>query len=399
VPTYVRRVWEGDPGIPGGRRARASFEYKAFLPDPIADLEPFVSFEVADLAADAERAIRDLNEQACVKGLESIGPLLLRSEAVGSSGIEGYNVSPLNLARALVDPRAARGSAKEVAANVSAMEEAIAIGNRVSPLVADDILAIHAILMAGNKKATPGEFRHEQNWIGGRLGNPSDARFIPPPEDEVPRLIEDLIVFMSRTDLPAVAQAAIAHAQFEAIHPFIDGNGRVGRCLIHIVLRRRGVAPNFVPPVSIVLAARSSSYMAGLVAFQEGRIYDWIASFSEATKMSASASTRLATDVAALQDEWRRRTGSPRADSAAAKLILLLPAQPVLSAPTARGAVGVSQQMTLAGLKALEQAGILRQISAGTYDRQFAATELFALISKYEEEVVGHKLSLTEEEH
>jgi hypothetical protein len=139
--------------------------------------------------------------------------------------------------------------------------------------------------------------------------------------------------------------------------------------------------------------------MAGLVAFQEGRIYDWIASFSEATKMSASASTRLATDVAALQDEWRRRTGSTRADSAAAKLILLLPAQPVLSAPTARGAVGVSQQMTLAGLKALEQAGILRQISAGTYDRQFAATELFALISKYEEEVVGHKLSLTEEEH
>ena len=255
----------------GGRRARASFRYQAFVPDEIAALSPVVPFEVADLSADAEAAIRALNERASVGGLEAIGPLLLRSEAVASSRIEGYDVSSLNLARALIDPRAARGSARIVAANVSAMEEAIAIGDRTEPVTVADLLAIHAVLMAGDERARPGRVREEQNWIGGRLGNPFDAAFVPPPEDLVMPLLEDLVTFMARDDLPAVAQAAVAHAQFETIHPFIDGNGRVGRALMHVVLRRRGVAARFVPPVSIVLAARPAAYVEGLVAFREGR--------------------------------------------------------------------------------------------------------------------------------
>jgi hypothetical protein len=96
-----------------------------------------------------------------------------------------------------------------------------------------------------------GAFRREQNWIGSRLLNPSDARYVPPPEDRVEPLVLDLVEFLNRDDLPAVAHAAIAHAQFQTIHPFIDGNGRVGRCLIHVVLRRRGIATAFIPPISI----------------------------------------------------------------------------------------------------------------------------------------------------
>jgi Fic family protein len=229
--------------------------------------------------------------------------------------------------------------------------------------------------------------REEPNWIGGRLNNPSDARYVPPPEDQVPALMSDLVSFINREDIPAVAQAAIAHAQFETIHPFIDGNGRVGRCLIHVVLRRREVAPRFVPPVSIVLAARPSAYVDGLIGFREGRIADWIASFAAATGLAARASVELAEKVAGLQDEWLERAGRPRAGSAASRLITLLPALPVVSAPTARVAIDVSQQQTLAGLKALAAAGVIRQISAGTYDRQYAATELFALVSAYEEQV------------
>jgi Fic family protein len=393
MPRTVQRRWDGDPGAMGGRRARASFVYQAFVPDPIADLNPLVSFETADVAADAETAIKSLNEKACVAGLETIGPLLLRSESVASSAIEGYSVTPLNLARALVDPRAARGSAREVAANVFAMEEAIDIADAAGPLSRHDIEAIHAVLMAPNKKAMPGQLRLEQNWIGGRLGNPLDARYVPPPEDEVPALIDDLVAFISRGDLPAIAQAAVAHAQFEAIHPFIDGNGRVGRCLIHVVLRRRGVAPRFVPPVSIVLASRPSSYVSGLEDFRDGRIAEWIKSFSEAAMLAATASIELADDVARLEDEWIVRAGNPRAGSAAARLIALLPALPVLSAPTARGGIGASQQATLAGLKALEQAGVVRQISEGFYDRQFAAVELFDLVAAYEARIAGRTMS------
>ncbi len=389
MPRTVERVWDGDPGAMGGRRSRATFRYSAFVPDPVADIAPAVPFETARIVADAEAAIEALNHRASVAGLEAIGPLLLRSEAVASSRLEGYDVSSLNLARALVDPRAARGSARTVAANVSAMEEAIAIGDRDDPITVDDLLAIHRVLMAGDDKARPGELRTEQNWLGGRLDSPLDARYIPPPEDEVASLIDDLVAFLARDDLPAVAQAAIAHAQFETVHPFRDGNGRVGRCLVHVVLRRRGVAPRFVPPVSIVLAARPSSYIDGLVGFREGRIAEWISSFSAAAGLAASASVRLAGQVEQLQAAWFERAHRPRAGSSAARIIGLLPALPILSAPTARVVIGTSQQKTLAALKELAEAGVLRQISEGTYDRQYAAVELFDLVTTYEASVVA----------
>jgi Fic family protein len=269
------------------------------------------------------------------------------------------------------------------------MEEAIAIGERTTPVTVDDILAIHAVLMAGNERARPGRVREEQNWIGGRLGNPSDAAFVPPSEDLVVPLLEDLVAFLARDDLPAVPQAAVAHAQFETIHPFIDGNGRVGRALVHVVLRRRGVADRFVPPVSIILAARPTTYLEGLVDFREGRVARWIGSFATAATSAALMSIELADQIAALQTAWRERAGKPRAGSAASKLIALLPALPVLSAPTARTAVGVSQQQTLAALKALAEAGVIRQLSEGTYDRQYAATELFDLLAAYEAGVIG----------
>lgn len=391
MPRLVERLWEGNPGAPGGRRARASFRYQAFVPDPIAMLDPAVSFDVAAAAAEAERAIRTLNERGRADGLESLGPLLLRSEAVASSRIEGYQVSTLNLARAMADPRAARGSARTVAANVSATEEAIARADDPAPIAVADIAAIHATLMAREPQAEPGRVREVQNWLGGRLDSPLDADFVPPPPGEVAGLLEDLVAFLAREDLPPVAQAAIAHAQFETIHPFIDGNGRVGRCLIHLVLRRAGVAPRFVPPVSIVMAARPTSYVSGLVGFREGRIAEWVGSFSAACALAAARAADLADDVASLQREWARRAGHPRAGSAAARLIALLPAQPIVSAPTIRGAIGTSQQRALAGLKALAEAGVVRQISEGTYDRQFAATELFDLVTAYEARIAGRE--------
>lgn len=385
----VEQRWEGSPGAPGGRRGRASFTYQAFVPGSISRLDPFVPFQTAAAAAEAERAIRDLNSRSSSGSLEAIGPLLLRSEAVASSRIEGYQVSTLNLARALVDPRAARGAARTVAANVSAMEEAIARADDPAPIRVADIEAIHRTLMTREPNARPGRVRDVQNWLGGRLDSPLGAEFVPPPPAEVPGLLEDLAAFLERDDLPAVAQAAIGHAQFETIHPFVDGNGRVGRCLIHIVLRRTGLAPRFVPPVSIVMAARPTSYVAGLIDFREGRIPEWVESFARACHLAADHASRLADGVAALQEEWDARAGRPRAGSAAAKLIALLPAQPIVSAPTIRAAIGTSQQRALFALKALAEAGVVRQISEGSYDRQFAATELFDLVASYEERITG----------
>lgn len=387
---FIERRWEGRPGAYGGRRARASFNYQAFVPERIAAIDPATTFEVAEIVAAADRAIRDLNGSPSVAGLEAIGALLLRSEAIASSRIEGYELTQRNLARALLDPRAARGTARTVAANVVAMEQAIVMGDAARPLAADDLRAIHRTLMAGEGgRVAPGEFRREQNWIGGRLDSPLDARYVPPPEGEVEGLMRDLVAFVNRDDLPAVAQAAIAHAQFETIHPFLDGNGRVGRCLIHAVLRRRGVAPRFVPPISIVLAARANQYIAGLVGFRDGRIAEWCASFAGACERAARLSAELADNVRALEAEWHERAGRPRRDSAAARIIAALPAQPITSAAMIRAAIGASHQRALDGLKALADAGVLRQITEGGYDRQYAADELFALVEAYEERIAA----------
>ncbi len=385
---WVERRWHGDPGAMGGRKARQSFTYRAFLPDPIAAIRPAVSFETAELIAQAEVAIRDLNAEDRVRGLDAIGALLLRSEAIASSRIEGIELSQRNLARALIDPRASKGSARAVAANVLAMEEAIEGASDGADLTVASVEALHRTLMADEPdRVMPGRFREEQNWIGGRRNNPSDARYIPPPEDRIPALMSDLVDFINRDDLPAVAQAAIAHAQFETIHPFVDGNGRVGRCLIHVVLRRRDVARSFVPPVSIVLAARPEAYVEGLVDFREGRVESWSADFARACRHAAELAAELAARVTSLQAEWRERAGRPRRDSAAARIIGVLPAQPIASAATIRGAIGARHQRALEGLKVLADEGVLRQISAGTYDRQYAADELFELIEEYEAEV------------
>ena len=188
MPRLVERRWEGNPGAPGGRRARASFTYRAFVPDTIAALEPAVPFGTAGAVGDAERAIRELNARASTGGLEAIGPLLLRSEALASSRIEGYQVSTLNLARALVDPRAARGSARTVAANVSAMEEAIARADDPSPIRVADIEAIHRTLMAQQPDATPGRVR--EDWYSPhRLAVPQPRRETRRPQRETLRRI------------------------------------------------------------------------------------------------------------------------------------------------------------------------------------------------------------------
>lgn len=385
---FVERRWQGSPAAYGGRRARRSFTCRAHVPDPIASLDPLTTFETAEVVAAAEQAVRQLNAASAVAGLEAIGAMLLRSEAIASSRIEGYELSQRNLARALIDPKSARGTARTVAANVIAMEEAIAAGGAQRALTADDVRAIHRTLMADEPaRVTPGEFRREQNWIGGRLDSPVDARFIPPPEDEVEGLIDDLMAFVNRDDLPGIAHAAIAHAQFETIHPFLDGNGRVGRCLIHVILRRRGIAPRFVPPVSVALASRPDTYAAGLVDFREGRIAEWCASFAGACDRAASLSTELAEAIAKLQADWFERAGRPRRDSAAARIISTLPAQPITSAATIRAAMGASHQRALAGLKLLAEARVVRQITEGAYDRQYAADELFALLETYEERI------------
>ena len=267
--------------------------------------------------------------------LEAIATTLLRSEALGSSFIEGLRASNKRLALAAYEPVAADPTARAVLGNVRAMERAIEIGTEQRHFRLDDLLDIHRTLLEGTtEERFAGVVRTDQNWIGGRGTSPRDAAFVPPPHDRVPALLDDLVVFSNLDDLPAISQAAIAHAQFETIHPFGDGNGRAGRCLIHVILRRRGVAL-IVPPISVVLATNAQHYIAGLTDFREGRIDDWIGGFAEAVTRAAHSTAVLRTQIDGLLQELVERAGTPRADSVARSIILGLPKQPVVSAEVA----------------------------------------------------------------
>jgi Fic family protein len=204
----------------------------------------------------------------------------------------------------------------------------------------------------------------------------------------VPGLLEDLVRFVNRDDLPAVAQAAIGHAQFETIHPFGDGNGRTGRCLIHVILRRRALTPLFVPPVSVVLAASARSYVAGLTDFREGRVDDWIGAFADVVSASASAARSLWGHIDALLAELIQRAGNPRADSVARRIIAGLPAQPIVSAEIAADRYHVTPTAARAALNRLqEQAALVPARVGRRRDREWISDELFQLLDAFEYDI------------
>ena len=195
--------------------------------------------------------MRGLNtEPGALIALEGLGRQLLRSEALASSQIEGLSISHRKLAEAEFADLAGY-KAREIVGTIKAMDRALEIGAAPRPLTVESIEEIHreiAVVPPLDKIA--GQLRDGPSWIGGT--DPSTAAYVGPPAAEVRGLLEDLCRFMGRDDISPVAQAAIAHAQFETIHPFGDGNGRVGRCLIQVLFRRHGLAPRFLPPISIV---------------------------------------------------------------------------------------------------------------------------------------------------
>jgi Fic family protein len=196
------------------------------------------------------------------------------------------------------------------------------------------------------------------------------------------------VAFVNLDDLPAVSQAAIAHAQFETIHPFGDGNGRAGRCLIHVILRRRNVAPRLVPPISVVLATNAQRYIAGLTDFRAARVDDWIGGFADAVALAARSTEVLQTQMDGLFAELIERAGSPRTDSVARRIILGLPQRPILSAEVAATSYAVTPTAARAALNRLEQAGVLVPTRVGRRrDREWINDELFQLLDAFEHDL------------
>jgi len=382
----ARRVWEHNPALYAPARYRRACAYEAFIPFPLSDLALQVSGEVAGVVSDAEKAIADLNRRAGPE-LVPLARLLLRTESVASSKVEGMQVDARTLARAEVHQEAGRRvgpEAAEILANIDAMQLAIERASSTSGITPQDILDIHRALLARAPNAhIAGRMRTAQNWIGGNDYNPCGADFVPPPPEDVQRLLVDLCAFCDDEGLPPLVQAAIAHAQFETIHPFDDGNGRTGRALVQIILRRRGLAPAFLPPISVILARDRERYIKGLTLFREDRLAEWLSLFAVAANQAAGLAVRYGMRVGELQQAWRQKLrahSNPRSDAAAWAVIDILPAHPVITVPIAVAATRRTKPAITNAVAELERAGVLQRLSDAARNRSWEAEGLLDLV-------------------
>jgi len=383
----IRNMWPANLDLNAPVQHRRACEYETFIPFPVTGLNPEIPGDIALSISDAERSISDLNREARLE-LMPLARLLLRTESIASSKIEGMQVDARALARAeanLDDGRGVGANAAEILGNIDAMQLAIERSSSMDAIQVQDLLDIHeALLKRIGGSTVAGRVRTSQNWIGGNNYNPCGADFVPPPPEEVPRLLDDLCRFCNSDALPVLVQAAIAHAQFETIHPFADGNGRTGRALIHVVLRCRGLAPTFVPPISVILAREKERYIEGLTLFRADHISEWLAIFASAATRSASLALRYTAQASELQASWREKLrvhSNPRSDSAAWTIIDVLPSLPFITVPVAVAAIRRTKPAVTNAMAELEAAGILRRISESPRSRTWEAEGLVDLIA------------------
>lgn len=386
------RTWQHNSAINALPKYRRACKYAIFLPDTLASaLKVALDGTTVGLVSEAENAIRALNDVA-KPGLQPLARLLLRTESIASSKVEGMQLGVRELAKA--EARKDTGekpsaNAIEILSNIDAMQLAIEEASNVDRFSVKEIADIHHRLMkdAWNSHIA-GKIRTQQNWIGGNDHNPCGADYVPPPPEDVPALLADLCDAIN-DDLPSpLVQAALVHAQFETIHPFDDGNGRTGRALIQIVLRRRQLASSYVPPISVILAKSKDRYIRGLERFREDDgLADWIELFADASARSATLAKDYLTAVQELIDQWRAKLkagANPRADSVAWKVIDHLPAHPMITVPVAALAASGSRPSVYKAFQELQAAGVLIPLSDKKKNQSWEAAGLLELIGQLE---------------
>ena len=303
-------------------------EIEVSLPPMIADLD----YELPPtLRIESERAAFEIayTEGAAGPQLGALGRFLIQTESVSSSKIEQVDAATEDFARAIAGSRANESATSMVAAT-AALTEMVASAGRAGAISLTEILAAHRTLMRDDPVdgRYAGQMREVQNWISGSDYSPRGAVHIPPPPETVPSYLDDLLRYANRDDVPPLVQAAVVHAQFESIHPFTDGNGRIGRALINAVLRRRGVTRATVVPIATVMVADRDGYFRLVNNYRKGELGPFVRSLVTSTTIATEESRRTAERFRDLPSEWRDLV-KPRTGSALEALIENLLEHPV----------------------------------------------------------------------
>jgi Fic family protein len=354
---------------------------------PIAGLQIAFSSELAADIEDAASALVRFDLHAVsVLGIDdpSLGPLsaiLLRTESTSSSNIEQLTTSAKQLALAEID-ESSRQNALSVIGNVRAMEAAVDLAERLD---ASTILAMHRALMEIQFGAAriAGRFREQLVWIGGSKAGPRGASYVAPQHRLIPGAIDDLIAFVERDDIPVLAQVAIAHAQFESVHPFADGNGRTGRALAQSMLRNKDLVSHTTVPLSAGLLRDVEPYFAALDAYRAGDAAPVIRAFADAARFAAASGRRLVDDLADVVTRSRERIAHVRPQAAAWSIIPRLVGQPVVNLAYLRGVLGLPESTALRAMQQLTDAGVLEERSGRHRNRVWQQTEILDVLDAY----------------
>ncbi|WP_411732006.1 Fic family protein [Paeniglutamicibacter sp.] len=304
--------------------------------------------------------------------------ILLRTESASSSEIENLTSGARQIALAELGGHASR-NAQLIVGNVRAMQAAIDLSESID---GHAILEMHRALLERSDPDIVGHWRDQQVWIGGGSIGPHTAQFVPPHHERVTALMDDLVAFANRVDLPVLAQTAITHAQFETIHPFPDGNGRVGRALIQAMLRGGQLTRNVAVPVSAGLLHDTGRYFDALGAYRSGDIAPIVRSIAEASFAAVHNGRVLVEDLETVRLEWRERVKARR-DSAAHRLVDVLLRQPVIDSAGAASQLGISAVNAQVAINRLVDADVLIQISAGRRNRIWLAKDVVRVLDEF----------------
>ena len=376
--TFETVRWEPQHGRPAvGGRAFGSYRpaVSATVAGLTLDLPPAV-------LAEAEAAGREITRFDAELGGEvaPFAAVLLRSESAASSQIENLTASARAIAEAELPGVRAKRNAEMVVANTAAMQAALSLSDTVD---AAAILAMHEALMATQPRHTPGKFRTEAVWIGGG-STPVGATFVGPRPELIPAAISDLIEFAQRTDIPAFPQIAVAHAQFETIHPFTDGNGRTGRALVQAMLRNKGLTRQLTVPVSAGLLDDTGAYFDALTSYREGDAAPIVECFSRASSRAIINCRLLVTDLRDIRRQWTQKIVA-RSDSAVWKVADLLTRRPVVNAALLAAELGIDSTNAHRYLTPLTEAGILIETTNKVRNRIWRAPEVLAALDAFAE--------------
>jgi Fic family protein len=236
--------------------------------------------------------------------------------------------------------------------------------------------------MAQQSQHEPGRWREEQVWVGGSPLHPAQAQYVPPVADDVPGLMADLVAFLDRDDLPPLAQAALAHAQFETIHPFTDGNGRTGRALLHSVLLHTGAIRRVTVPISAGLLAIRDDYFDALTAYRRGEVEPILRCVAAAARHGTHIGEDLVDTLREVRTDWDEQL-TARSGSAARSLLDLLLRQPVVTARVVTRELGVSAPTAQAALRRLVDDGVLLESTGHRRNRVYRAPAALRALDAY----------------